>query len=254
MALLRGDAARYHLAARSWFDYHRTMQETHTTSGIAAIGALIGDRARAEMLLALMHGEAQTATELAAAAAVTKQTASSHLTKLVDAGLLDVVTQGRHRYFHIADRKVACLIESLMGVAERGGATRAFGPRDLAMRKARVCYDHLAGELGVLVHDSLSQRRMMRTGANGLELTDAGTALFEEFGIDVDVLTTSRRLLCRPCLDWSVRRYHLAGTLGAAVLQRSVALAWTRRLPQSRVMSFSAVGERALRRLFTLAT
>jgi DNA-binding transcriptional ArsR family regulator len=230
------------------------MHETHTTSGIAALGALIGDRARAEMLLALMHGEAQTATELSAAAAVTKQTASSHLTKLVGAGLLDVVTQGRHRYFRIADRQVARLIESLMGVAERGGATREFGPPDLAMRKARVCYDHLAGELGVLVHDSLQQRRMLRAGPNGLELTDAGAELFDKLGVDTDALARQRRPLCRPCLDWSVRRYHLAGAVGAAVLHRCVELGWAKRLPRSRVMSFSAVGERAFRRVFIVAS
>jgi DNA-binding transcriptional ArsR family regulator len=230
------------------------MQETHTTPGIAALGALIGDRARAEMLLALMHGEAQTATELSAAAAVTKQTASSHLTKLVGAGLLDVVTQGRHRYFRIADRQVARLIESLVGVAERGGATREFGPRDLAMRKARVCYDHLAGELGVLVHDSLQQRRMLRAGSNGLELTDAGVELFDTLGVDADALAGERRPLCRPCLDWSLRRYHLAGAVGAALLHRCVELRWAKRLPRSRVMSFSAAGERAFRRVFIVTS
>ena len=231
------------------------MQETHDTPAIATLGALIGDRARAEMLLALMHGEAQTATELAAAAAVTKQTASSHLTKLLDAGLLDVVSQGRHRYFRIADRQVARLIESLTGVAERTGATNAFGPRDLAMRKARVCYDHLAGELGVLVHDSLQQRRMIRVGSDGhaLELTDSGAEFIKKFGVDADALLRERRPVCRPCLDWSVRRYHLAGALGAGVLRRCVELEWARRLPRSRTMSFSAVGERAFRRMFALA-
>jgi DNA-binding transcriptional ArsR family regulator len=220
------------------------------TPGIAVVATLIGDRARAEILLALMSGEAQTATELAAAARVTKQTASSHLTKLVDAGLLAVVPQGRHRYFRIADRQVARLIESLIGVAERVGPPREFGPRDLAMRKARVCYDHLAGELGVLVHDSMQQRRMLRASAEGLALTDRGADFVRSFGLDLDALERERRPLCRSCLDWSVRRYHLAGALGAAVLQRCMLLGWARRAPRSRVVTFSVTGERAFRRLF----
>jgi DNA-binding transcriptional ArsR family regulator len=222
------------------------------TPGIATVAALIGDRARAEMLLALMSGQAQTATELAGAAAITKQTASSHLTKLVDAGLLDVVAQGRHRYFRIADRQVARLIENLIGVAERVGARQDFGPRDVAMRKARVCYDHLAGDLGVLVHDSMQQRRMLRATADGLALTDAGTTFAEVFGIDVAALERERRPLCRSCLDWSARRYHLAGALGAAILDRCIALGWARRVARTRVMSFSTPGERAFRRLFAV--
>ena len=222
------------------------------TPGIATVAALIGDRARAEMLLALMSGEALTATELAGAAEITKQTASSHLTKLVDAGLLGVVAQGRHRYFRIADRQVARLIENLIGVAERVGAAREFGPRDVAMRKARVCYDHLAGELGVLVHDSMQERRMLRSTTNGLALTDAGSDFAVSFGIDLSALEGERRPLCRSCLDWSVRRYHLAGGLGAAILGRCVELGWTRRVAHTRVMNFSANGERAFRRLFTL--
>lgn len=224
-----------------------------STPGIATVASLIGDRARAEMLLALMSGQAQTATELAAAAGVTKQTASSHLTKLVDAGLLDVIAQGRHRYFRIADRQVARLIETLIGVADRIDGQREFGPRDVAMRKARVCYDHLAGELGVLVHDSMQQRGLLRASADGLVLTDSGAAFADSFGIDLSSLERERRPLCRSCLDWSVRRYHLAGALGAALLARCVDLGWARRLPRSRVMSFSATGERALRGRFPLA-
>jgi DNA-binding transcriptional ArsR family regulator len=218
-------------------------------SQIAEMGALIGERARAEMLVALMSGEAQTATELAAAATVTKQTASSHLTKLVDAGLLDVAVQGRHRYFRIADRRVARLIESMIGIAADAKPHAQFGPRDAAMRKARVCYDHLAGELGVLVHDSMQQRAMLMVGSEGLELTDGGAAFLLKLGVDVSTLT-ARRPLCRSCLDWSVRRYHLAGAVGAALLDRFVVLQWAKRLPKSRVMSFHATGERALRRAF----
>ena len=219
---------------------------------LATIASLIGDRARAEMFIALMSGQAQTATELASAAVVTKQTASSHLTKLVDAGLLAVEAQGRHRYFRIADRQVARLMETLMGVAQRvdGRSPREFGPRDHAMRKARVCYDHLAGELGVLVLDSLQQRRMLHVDSDGLELTDTGRQFFEKFGVDVDALSRERRPLCRSCLDWSVRRHHLAGALGAATLGKCLELGWARRAPKSRTLHFSVVGEQALRRTF----
>jgi DNA-binding transcriptional ArsR family regulator len=224
------------------------------SAGIARIGALVGDRARAEMLTALMGGEALTATELAGAAGITKQTASAHLTKMCDAGLLAVESQGRHRYFRIARRDVARLIEQLMGVADRlGGAPARALPRDPALRKARVCYDHLAGDLGVLVFDSLDQRRLLRSASGALALTDGGEQFCAGFGIEVAVLSDQRRPLCRACLDWTVRRHHLAGSLGAAVLRRCIDLGWARRVRGSRVMHFSALGEKALRDRFPLA-
>jgi DNA-binding transcriptional ArsR family regulator len=214
---------------------------------IVGIAALIGDRARADILTALMGGQALTATELAAVADVTKQTASAHLAKLLDAGLLAVETQGRHRYFRLGDRDVAQLLESLMGVAYRVGAVRLrSSPREPALRKARVCYDHLAGDLGVMVYDGLQQRRLLRAG----ELTTAGRAFCADLEIDLDALTEQRRPLCRPCLDWSVRRHHLAGSLGAALLERCLRLGWARRAKDSRVVSFSPAGEKALRERF----
>jgi DNA-binding transcriptional ArsR family regulator len=215
---------------------------------IARIAALIGDHARAEMLTALMAGQALTATELAHVADVTKQTVSAHLAKLLEAKLVAVEAQGRHRYFRLADRDVAQLLESLMGVAFRAGAVRLrSSPREPALRKARVCYDHLAGELGVLVYDSLEKRRIVHRGDAGLELTAAGRRFFAGAGIDIDALSRQRRPLCRPCLDWSMRRHHLAGSVGAALLERCLALGWARRLKASRVVEFSAAGERALR-------
>lgn len=220
---------------------------------IVGIAALIGDHARAEILTALMTGQALTATELAEVAGVTKQTVSTHLAKLVDARLLAVESQGRHRYFRLADRDVAHLLESLMGVAYRVGAVRVrSSPREPALRKARVCYDHLAGELGVLVFDSLQQRHFLRSGGEGLELTRRGRNFCLEFGIDVEALARRRRPLCRPCLDWSMRRSHLAGTVGAAVLKRCLDLGWARRATGSRVVTLSAPGERALRDRFSL--
>jgi DNA-binding transcriptional ArsR family regulator len=220
---------------------------------IVGIAALIGDHARAEILTALMAGQALTATELAEVAGVTKQTVSTHLSKLLEARLLAVQSQGRHRYFRLADRDVAQLLESLMGVAYRAGAVRVrASPREPALRKARVCYDHLAGELGVLVFDSLEQRRHLRAAAGDPELTTRGRRFFHEIGVDVDALAQQRRPLCRACLDWSMRRNHLAGAVGAAVLSACLELGWARRIKGSRVVSFSAAGEKALRERFSV--
>jgi DNA-binding transcriptional ArsR family regulator len=220
---------------------------------IVRIAALIGDHARAEILTALMTGQALTATELTQVAGVTKQTVSAHLGKLLDAQLLAVEVQGRHRYFRLADRDVAHLLESLMGVAYRVGAVRVrSSPREPALRKARVCYDHLAGELGVLVFDSLEQRRYLRTGGEAPELTGPGRKFCAELGIDLEALARQRRPLCRTCLDWSMRRHHLAGSVGAALLARCLDLGWARRAQDSRVVSFSPTGEKALRARFSL--
>ena len=214
---------------------------------IANIAALIGDQARAEVLNVLMSGMALTATELADAAGVTRQTISTHLAKLREAGLLAVEAQGRHRYFRIADADVAHLLESMMGIAFGTGSVRVrSSPREPALRKARVCYDHLAGELGVLVYESLARRGAFALDAGGVALTDAGRALVAQLGID-PLPSATRRPLCRHCLDWSERRHHLAGALGTALLDRFQQLGWARRVPESRVLAFSADGEAALR-------
>jgi DNA-binding transcriptional ArsR family regulator len=219
----------------------------HDGPDIVRIAALIGDHARADILTALMTGQGLTATELSEVAAVTKPTASAHLAKLLDAGLIAVERQGRHRYFRLADRDVAGLLESLMGVAFRTGAVRLrSSPREPALRKARVCYDHLAGDLGVLVFDRLEEGGHLRRDGDELVLTEAGRAAFIEFGVDPDAVATSRRPLVRACLDWSVRRHHLAGSLGAALLGRCLALGWAHRVPDSRIVAFSPIGERAL--------
>ncbi len=221
---------------------------------IVRIAALIGDHARAEILTALMAGEALTATELAGVANLTKQTTSSHLAQLLDARLIVVESQGRHRYFRLADRDVAHLLESLMGVAYRTGALRArSSPREPALRKARVCYDHLAGELGVLAFDSLEQHRYVRREAGELLLTRVGKQFFGDTGINVDHLVVQRRRLSHACLDWSVRRHHLAGAVGAALLNQCYELGWAQRARNSRVVSFSPAGERAFRQRFSVA-
>jgi DNA-binding transcriptional ArsR family regulator len=174
---------------------------------IARVAALIGDHARSEVLTALMADRALTATELAGIAGVTKQTISAHLAKLLDAGLIAVDRQGRHRYFRLADPDVAGLLESLMGVAFRTGAVRLrSSPREPALRKARVCYDHLAGELGVLAYEALLAQRVLSADADGLRLTAAGSAWFSDLGVDASAVARQRRAFCRPCLDWGERR------------------------------------------------
>ena len=227
----------------------------HTRDGpnIARVAALLGDAARAEMLTALMADRALTATELAGIAGVTKPTGSAHLAKLVDAGLVSVEAQGRHRYFRLANRDVAELIESLMGVAFRTGAVRLrSSPREPALRKARVCYDHLAGELGVLAHEALLDQRLLARESDTLQMTASGEAWFSTFGVDVAAVRQQRRAMCRACLDWGERRHHLGGALGAALLQRFGQLGWACLADASRVLHFTPRGEQAFRRCFGL--
>lgn len=219
---------------------------------ITTIAALVGDQARAQVLTVLMGGLALSATELADAAGVTRQTISAHLAKLRDAGLLRVEAQGRHRYFRIADDDVAGMLESLMSVAFGTAASNApsrlrVGPREPALRKARVCYDHLAGELGMLVHDRLAAHGALALDAGGIALTPGGIALVQRLGIEPSALPGSRRPFCRACLDWSERRHHLAGTLGSVLLARFQQLGWAGRVPDSRVLAFAPAGEAALR-------
>jgi len=219
---------------------------------VTRIAAMIGERGRARILTALMAGRALTATELADAAGVTRPTASSHLSRLLNGKLIASESQGRHRYFRIANRGVAHALESLMGVAYRMDPhCTAHGPDDPAMRKARRCYDHLAGELGVLVYDSLESRGQLIFETGELALTDAGWRVFASVGIEASSLQNARRTVCRACLDWSERRHHLAGALGAAFMQRVLTLGWARQLRDSRVVRFSPSGERLLRSMFT---
>jgi DNA-binding transcriptional ArsR family regulator len=221
---------------------------------ISGIAALIGEPARAEILTALMAGRALTATELATVAGVSKATASAHLAKLVNARLLAVETQGRHRYFRLADRDVAQLLESLTGVAFRTGALRLqSSPREPALRHARVCYDHLAGACGVQAFEALVAQRCFEADATGLRLSPAGIAWFTRFGVDAGAVTSQRRMMCKACLDWSERRHHLAGAWGAALLQRLFALGWARRVKDTRIVQFTPPGEREFQALFALA-
>lgn len=251
------------VAVQAWFDYGRTMRDSPS---FVSVAALIGDPARATMLNALMGGEALTATELAGCANVTKQTASSHLHKLVEAGLLAKASQGRHRYFRLATEEVAAMLEAIMGVAQSTRAARARpGPRDPALRLARRCYDHLAGELAVAAYDGLVGRGFVSLSEGhdrasddsqnlSLGLTEEGAAFFAALGVEVPAgpRGRSRRPLCRPCLDWSARRYHLAGSLGKAILEFCYRKRWARQVPESRVVRFTAAGEKHFRDAFVL--
>lgn len=216
---------------------------------ISHVAALIGDPARANMLVALMDGRALTVSELAECSGIALPTASGHLARLSDAGLVTPAKQGRHRYFRLSDRDVAAAIELLMGIAERTGArpTRT-GPRDAAMRAARVCYDHLAGERAVRLAE-----RLMADGCVGEgdtpEVTEAGFARLA--GLGITLTATGRRPLCRTCLDWSERRNHLAGGLGAAILAHVLAQGWAKRGP-GRVVAFTPAGGAAFDAAFGL--
>lgn len=218
---------------------------------IALIGSLIGDPARANMLTALMSGKALTATELAGEAGVTVQTASSHLKKLVDGGMLTQRKSGRHRYFSTADDEVADLLESLMGLAAKQGHMRTrTGPKDPALRKARVCYNHLAGEMGVAMFDAMVARSWVGDDRDAPALTADGTLYFADFGIDIDALNKARRPVCKSCLDWSARRSHLAGGLGVALLDRFFTLGWAKRLEGTRIVEFTRKGETKFAEMF----
>jgi DNA-binding transcriptional ArsR family regulator len=212
---------------------------------IAQIASLIGDPARANMLAALTSGQALTATELAAVGGITLQTASTHLSKLEAGGLLAQRKQGRHRYFALADEAAARLIETMMGfAASRGHLRYRPGPKDPALRKARVCYDHLAGDYGVRMLDSFVCHGDIRSDGENLSVTPKGHRQLATFGIDLSTLASSRRPLCKSCLDWSERRSHLAGTLGKALLSRMFEQGWARRSADSRAVIFSPEGER----------
>lgn len=220
------------------------------TPDIAAVAALAGEPARARMLTALMEGRALTATELALEGGVAPSTASSHLEKMTRAGLVAVATEGRHRYFRIGGPDVGAALEGLMVIAPRThGRTLPTGLRDKGLRRARVCYDHLAGEAGVRLLRDLSRRKCIRVSGEEALVTPEGQDWFRRLGVDVEALRSRRRPLGRPCLDWSERQFHLGGSLGAALLERLLALRFARRETGSRALHFSPRGEAFLQTL-----
>lgn len=237
-------------------------------ASIAQTASLIGDLARASMLAALMDGRALTATELARIASIAPQTASGHLNRLVDAGLVVRENQGRHRYHRLASPAVAQMIESIMSLATDLNATRVtsrppapiIGPRDKALRYARTCYDHLAGQLAVEITDSLISSGRVAFSSDGGALTEEGNRFLQSLGMDVDAARHrasnqgTRRVFCRPCLDWSERRPHISGALGAAMFQCYVDKGWIRRAAGSRAVSITPNGQKAIHEAFSLTT
>lgn len=219
---------------------------------IAALAALMGDPSRATILTALMNGQALTATELAREVGVAPQTASGHLAQLLDGGLVAVERQGRHRYYRLADAAVAHAVETLLALGEEMGRKRVrTGPKDAAMRDARVCYDHLAGARGVALFERMSNAKLVALDGPALALTPDGRVATTAFGLDLARVESSHRPLCRTCLDWSERKPHLAGALGAAILDRLFALDWASREPGGRTVRFKPAGEAAFAGLFT---
>ncbi|WP_306112852.1 MULTISPECIES: helix-turn-helix transcriptional regulator [unclassified Roseovarius] len=220
---------------------------------ISRIAALIGDPARANILNALMSGKALTATELSGEAGVTLQTTSSHLAKLEAGGLVRPRKEGRHKYFTLGSEEVAQVLEALTGLAAGSGHLRHRpGPRDPELRHARVCYNHLAGDMGTRAYDSMTARGHFRHSGDGLTLTDTGRVFVAGLGIDLDALPPSRAPLCRDCLDWSERRSHLAGRLGRALLSHMQDAGWASRVDDTRIIRFTPRGMAAFDKAFPL--
>ena len=220
---------------------------------IAYIGNLIGDTARAKMLTALMSGKALTATELSLEAGITPQTASSHLVKLVEGELLVVRKQGRHKYFQLKNAQVAELIEQMLNITASVSAVNiSTGPDNKRLRKARICYDHLAGELGVQLFDALVNNGKLTENSNELSLTETGRKFFNEIGVDFSSLEARRRPICKACLDWSERRSHLAGSLGKWVLDDAINRSWAVQDLDSRVIQFTPQGLKTFTQRYAL--
>ncbi len=234
-----------------------------TTAAFASTAALVGDPTRASMLAALMDGRTLTARELAEAAGVTAQTGSAHLAQLTGAGLLAMERQGRHRYHRLASPAVAHMLETIMSVAADvtgGSRTRAtrVGPRDAALRRARTCYDHLAGQLAVAMADRMIEREHIELSPDGGALSDDGMIFLRGLGVRLDQTSPQKarrgggRVFCRPCLDWSERRPHIAGALGAALCTACFAQGWMRRLDGTRAVAVTPIGRTALDEAFDL--
>jgi DNA-binding transcriptional ArsR family regulator len=214
------------------------------------VAALVGDTARATILAALMGGQALTASELASLAGVTPPTASEHLVKLVAARLLSVTSQGRFRYYRIASPLVARMLESIIAVAaiEVPPRYQPRSMRDDQLRFARTCYDHLAGQLGVAIAEALVAQGHVVLAEDGGEVTDTGRRLLTGFGVDLN--PRSKRIFCKPCLDWSERRYHVAGLVGAEIWRRVLELGWVERRRETRAVRLTTTGRAGLRATF----
>src|SRR5262245_23660690 len=218
---------------------------------IAEIAALVGDPARATMVSALLDGRALTASELALAARITPQTASTHLAKLTEAGLLSGVRSGRRRYFRLASPAVADMIDGIVAVAlEKRPRYRPLSQQARALSAARICYDHLAGRLSVDLADSFVFRKYVVLDGEAAEITTAGTRFLTEFGIELPTSRSTRRHFCRLCLDWTERRPHIAGAVGTALTKRYFELGWMERMKRSHAVVVTPLGRRGFQQTF----
>jgi DNA-binding transcriptional ArsR family regulator len=221
-------------------------------ANVVEVAALVGDTARATMLAALMGGQALTSSELACAARVSRPTASGHLGKLVSARLLTVTRKRRNRYYRIASPLVAAMLESIKAVAaiEVPPRHQPKSAKDDALRFARTCYDHLAGKLGVAIADALVVKKYIMLTDEGGEVTPAGRRFFLKLGADLQAKSGNRRIFCRPCLDWSERRHHVAGHVGAEICRCFEQKRWILRSRGNRTVSLTPAGRRGLRDVF----
>ena len=233
-----------------------TVPEPAAGMRLAPLGALIGDPARAAMLWTLMDGTAKPAGELAYVAGASAQSASQHLAKMIEAGLLLQEVQGRHHYYRIARPEVATALEALMaavGTAPQPRAVPAARRTPEELRYARTCYDHLAGELGVGIYDAMRADKLLEGDVKDIHITPAGQRWLGKLGIDKESLQGKRRALACGCLDWSERRHHLAGTLGAALLTAMLGQGWLTRSKKNRAVRVTPGGAAALRKHFPRA-
>ena len=221
------------------------------TPQIDEIGRLIGDGSRAAMLVALMDGRAWTGRELAQAAHVAPSTASEHLQRLVDAALLNVVRQGKHRYYRIASGDVAYMLETMMLIAPQVARSPGVPQVDADLRRARTCYDHLAGELGVAIADAIVRSQGIILPATGAIVSGVDHAFFNKLGIAVNGVN-GRRPMCRLCMDWTERRFHVSGRLGAALARYAFDQGWIERRDGTRALSVLQAGIAGLREAFNL--
>lgn len=228
------------------------MNVEHQDIGVSRVAAAIAEPARTKILCSLMDGHARTSTELAAIAEVSASTASAHLAKLKELALVRLHVQGRHRYYSLADKRVAQALEALMVIGQ--SATPAFQSRTPGrLQFARTCYDHMAGTLAVLLHDRMIEAGwLLEVDEQVYRLSDSGEALLESLGIEARELTTGRRRFACPCLDWSMRRPHLGGALGAALLQAVIRRKWVTQYLDSRALALTASGRKEISARFGL--
>jgi DNA-binding transcriptional ArsR family regulator len=224
----------------------------NATYPIAAVGELIGETARAAILIALLDEKALPAGELARVAGISAQSASGHLSKLVDGGLLRAETSGRQRLYRIAKPEVAYALEALGTIATASPVRNIVrDPRIEALRTARSCYDHLAGRIAVELRQKLESSRAIRAHGNRqYEVAPQGEALLANLGVNLEQVRSSRRSFARECLDWTERTSHLAGALGAAILSRFLALGWVARRPKTRALRITHRGAREFHERF----